>query len=325
MQNIDIMAATRSSINVISLNCKGIKGNLDYVEHLLQNECDLMFVCEDWLKSCDLYQMNSHFREQSYWCNLKSSVPADEVLAGQPGVGFVCRKREHCTIKNVPHDDNRISVIQKINNKIVLVTIVGVYLPFYCNSSIIEFSETLDKIHAVMESINSPVVLVGDMNAQLPQNSNLPVNWHKQRPFNRHSVLLYDFISDHNLISANFKFKQNANYTYFNSSARSYIDHMFVSENSHDKLVACTIIPFCEANLSDHLAMKLTMDLVIATPHMLKNNCNTLRSCIPKIDLSKTVNRNKYQKHLKRISRSNSMSDIDIYSCTDTSTCEHAQ
>ena len=44
----------------------------------------------------------------------------------------------------------------------------------------IEFSETLDKIHAIMESINSPVVLVGDMNAQLLQNSNLPVNWHKQ-------------------------------------------------------------------------------------------------------------------------------------------------
>ena len=55
-----------------------------------------------------------------------------------------------------------------------------------------------------MGSINSPVVLVGDMNAQLPQNSNLPVNWHKQRPYNRHSVLLYDFISDHNLISAEF-------------------------------------------------------------------------------------------------------------------------
>ena len=154
------------------------------------------------------------------------------------------------------------------------------------------------------------------------KKSNLPVNWHKQRPFNRHSVLLYDFISDHNLISANFKFKQKVNYTYFNSSARSYIDHIFVSENSHDKLVACTIIPFCEANLSDHLAMKLTIDLVIATPHMPENNCNTLRSCIPKIDLSKTVNRDKYLKHLKRISRNNSMSNIDIYSCTDTSTAQ---
>ena len=102
--------------------------------------------------------MNSHFREQSYWCNLKSSVPADEVLAGQPygGVGFVCRKREHCTIKDVPHDDNKISVIQIINNKNVLVTIVGVYFPFYCNSSIIEFSETLDKSMLLWGQLTHP-------------------------------------------------------------------------------------------------------------------------------------------------------------------------
>ena len=73
---------------------------------------------------------------------------------------------------------------------------------------------------------------------------------------------------------------------------------MFVFKNIHDKLVDCTIIPFCEANLNDHLAMKLTIDLVIVTPHMLENNSNTLRSCIPKIDLSKTVNRDKYLKHL---------------------------
>ena len=58
---------------------------------------------------------------------------------------------------------------------------------------------------------------------------------------------------------------------------------MFVSENSHDKLVACTIIPFCEANQSDHLAMQLTIDLVIATPHMPEYNCNTPRCAFPKL------------------------------------------
>ena len=30
---------------------------------------------------------------------------------------------------------------------------------------------------------------------------------------------------------------------------------MFASENSHDKLITCTIISFYEANLSDHLAI----------------------------------------------------------------------
>ena len=98
------MAAIRSTINIISLNCKGIKGNLDYVEHLLQNECDLMFVCEHWLKPCDLYQMNSHFREQSYWCNLKSSVPADKYwLDGHMEVLALCVANENTALSKMFH------------------------------------------------------------------------------------------------------------------------------------------------------------------------------------------------------------------------------
>ena len=69
------MAAIRSPINIISLNCKGFKGNLDYVEHLLQNECDLMFVCEHWLKPCDLYQMNSHLCQKITAIHLDRAFP----------------------------------------------------------------------------------------------------------------------------------------------------------------------------------------------------------------------------------------------------------
>ena len=34
------MATDASVINAIGFNCKGIKSNFNYVEHLLQNECD---------------------------------------------------------------------------------------------------------------------------------------------------------------------------------------------------------------------------------------------------------------------------------------------
>ena len=61
----------------------------------------VLFLCEHWLKPSELYETNNMFREQDLWCNLKSSVPADEILIGRPfgGVGFVCRKLKHCTIK----------------------------------------------------------------------------------------------------------------------------------------------------------------------------------------------------------------------------------
>ena len=56
---------------------------------------------------------------QFLWCNLNLSVPADEILIGRPfgGVGFVCQKLKHCTINEIPHEDNRLSVIQIVDNK----------------------------------------------------------------------------------------------------------------------------------------------------------------------------------------------------------------
>ena len=96
-----------------------------------------MFVCEHWLKPCGMYEANNSFRTDQYWCNLKSSMSADEVVTGHPygGVGFICKAPPNCIIKDVPQDDNRISVIQILNNATTILTLVGVYLPFYHTSS----------------------------------------------------------------------------------------------------------------------------------------------------------------------------------------------
>ena len=193
MASIDIS----SSIRIITLNCQGIKSNINYVNSLLLNECDMMFVCEHWLKPCDMYEANNSFRTDQYWCNLKSSMPADEVVTGCPygGVGFICKAPPNCIIKDVPQDDNRISVIQILNNATIILTLVGVYLPFYHTSSSVLYNEILDKVHGIMETAGSPVILLGDMNAQLPGQQNLAVKWYRDRKFNNHSLFLHDFLS----------------------------------------------------------------------------------------------------------------------------------
>ena len=126
-------------------------------------------------------------------------------------------------------------------------------MPYFCASSTPQYNETLDKIHAIAETVNSPIILLGDMNAHLPQQNNLSVNWYKQRPFNRHSVLLHDLLSEHSMLSAIFKFKQSLSYTYFNYTSRSYIDHILVSEGIYDNVISCAILPHSDDNLSDHL------------------------------------------------------------------------
>ena len=189
--------AHETHIDILSIICQGIK--------ILNNECDLMFVCEHWLKPCDLVEINSIFRNDNFWCNLKSSIPADQLLIGRPygGVGFICRKPLNCNIKEIPQEDDRIPVIQIVNNGQIRLTIVGTYLPFFSGTSREKYKETLDKIHAIIDNVDSPVILLGDMNAQLPQQQVLSANWYRQRPFNKHSVFLHDFLGDHNISLVN--------------------------------------------------------------------------------------------------------------------------
>ena len=122
---------------------------------------------------------NSIFRNENIWCNLKSSIPADQLLVGKPygDVGFICRKSLNCNTKEKPQDDNRISVMQIVNNGQIRLTIVGTYLPFFCCISSEKYDETLDKIHAIIDNVDSPVILLGVMNVPLPQQQVLCVSY----------------------------------------------------------------------------------------------------------------------------------------------------
>ena len=53
------------------------------------------------------------------------------------------------------------------------------------------------------------IMFLGDFNATLPQQRELSRNWYKMRPFNKHSLLLYDFLCDNDLLVCNFDFRQN--------------------------------------------------------------------------------------------------------------------
>ena len=68
---------------------------------------------------------------------------------------FFVRKNSKLHYKEISQEDNRLSVIQLINNKKVLVTLIGVYLPYFCASSTPQYNETLEKIHAIAETLNS--------------------------------------------------------------------------------------------------------------------------------------------------------------------------
>ena len=101
--------------------------------------------------------------------------------------------------------------------------------------------------------------------------SNLTTNWYKQRPFNRHSLLLRDLICDNNMISANYYYRQKLDYTYFKGHCRSYIDHIFTSEHLIDCLESCEIFDHYSYNTSDHLPVKVHINPIWAGGGGLSN------------------------------------------------------
>ena len=190
-----------------------------------------------------------------------------------------------------------------MNHGQITLTIVGIYLPFFSGTSFENYNETLDKIHAIIETLDSPVMLVGDMNAQLPQQQVLPVNWYRQRPFNKHSVFLHDFLCDHKMILANFHYKQNIKYTYFSGSSRSYIDHICVSENAIKKVTECIILPHHVDNVGDHLPVKVIIKLQCMPSSNEHNNDfrdDVMCKNINNIDWSKVTIRKQYLVNLKK-------------------------
>ena len=39
-----------TSLNIVGFNCRWINSNLNYIDFLLNFECNILFICEHWLK-----------------------------------------------------------------------------------------------------------------------------------------------------------------------------------------------------------------------------------------------------------------------------------
>ena len=132
------------------------------------------------------------------------------------GVGFICSRIPICHYRDIHVDDDRMLIIEVRNGESVILTIIGVYMPYFYSTStpIYMYSELLDKVHSLIDSAGSPVMLMGDMNATSPQTSQLSQNWYNARPFTSRSMLLYDLLCNNSLMSANFANKQSVDYIY---------------------------------------------------------------------------------------------------------------
>ena len=135
-------------------NCFGFKSSNDFVKNLCRRN-DVCFISEHWLKVCDITYVEQCFNDENYWCSLKSSMDPEVTQRGRSygGVGFICKKQNNISYRNVNVDSDRVSVVEVLYNHKTILTVVGVHMPFYnaLADQIALYAETIDIVQNVLE------------------------------------------------------------------------------------------------------------------------------------------------------------------------------
>ena len=245
-------------INFSSLNCKGLKGNLLYSQHLTEIS-DLTYFNETWTYPDDLNivkdiakSSNRHFYHKSDM----SSKARGRPFGGQLWFinklfkiiecNFLCRHSSYVNFS--------------INEFEFLC--VGLYMPFDNSkdraNSKATFEITLSRILALIErhkEKNIPIILMGDFNSDIHRN-------------NRFDVILKNFITDNNMILLDHINNNHITHTFTTAKINNTyfyhnLDHFILySKNSLKTLIDSNFLVFEDiANMSDHRAINYSFSL----------------------------------------------------------------
>ena len=186
------------------------------------------------------------------------------IMSGRPfgGTGFVWSKTLSSAVKlRGEYRHERVTVLQ-IDAKIGTILLINVYMPYFnTNDTVSQTSLYMDTLAIVASIMNdnphAKFILMGDMNCNIFSRNNL------------FSDLLIDFINDQNLhcvYELMQEFDTDVSYTRCNVKQNSFslLDYFFVSRGLIPYINNIEIVDSV-LNLSDHLPVKLSIDIDIVT------------------------------------------------------------
>lgn len=155
------------NITLITYNCKNVKRSLEGIRQLCRY-ADVIALQETWLLPCDLtFLAEVH---EDFGSTGTSAVDTSAgILRGRPfgGVAVLWRKSVFQCVSVVNCMNPRITAIRVVTNDRPLL-IFSVYMPTDCAENIIEFTDCLGTINAVIaESDVESAFILGDFNAHL--------------------------------------------------------------------------------------------------------------------------------------------------------------
>ena len=316
-------------LQTVNFNCNGIHSSINDIIDFFENIDDcVVFLSEHWLQNHELNDVQTLFKNEGYWSYFKSSVNPEEEPHGRPygGVGFVCKRQPTNSYSFRPKiiDNDRIAVLQLTSRGNALLNIIGVYLPYFNGrpEQTALYAETLEILQSVIDDCDdAPIIVLGDMNAPLPQAKSVLPQWYKNRPFNHNSLQLYDFMNDNELCVANFAFSQPVNYTYKKGKHRTYIDHVLVPKHFLQNIDKCTIMGSGDIPSSDHLPIVTVITLPTIQTSLGGTDNGVSVKTIPRLDWDSQDTRRLFQQNM-----SSSLADIgDIPSVQSIINIDDAQ
>ncbi len=166
---------------------------------------------------------------------------------GRPysGVAIICSSDSHFCYKELVSAWERFNAVMVSDHAdIPIQVMVNVYMPFYQNGNSHQtetFVATIDALQGFIDKhgATAPVKVFSDMNVQLPQSHVLGKRWFKDKGFNIHSSILYDFMEYNGFVAADFLSKQDYDYTFFCHTNAHFtcIDHVLIPKHV---ILSCT-------------------------------------------------------------------------------------
>ena len=258
--------STRSSscLTFASLNCDGVRRNVDYVKHVCDSlKPHILCLQETWVFECNDHFLASIHDDYSYICN-SAATPIDRYIAGHaPGGVAILTRTGLKNVRIVKTDSKRLCALTFDDHNVHFL-IVNVYMPvdsqiIRCNEVMYHddndddsnsFDVVINEIELLIESVVCDHVIVcGDFNAAFERN-------------NVQSNSLMEFITLNNLCVGWDAPNTAVVPTYVNTSLNhsSRIDHFIVDCCIFDN-IQCHEVTFDPMNLSSHALLVLGVNI----------------------------------------------------------------
>ena len=277
-------------LSCVSFNCKAFKSGSDYLAKLL-SENDILCLTETWLRPGELVGIKPWLQNHPLLCNSEYKIFAKSAMDdtanynGRPygGVCIIARKSDQLLFREIESPNPRIIQAGVHNIKGDLLQVIcNVYMP-YCDGSknIESLVDTIDELQITIDqySARCPVKLLGDFNCNVPRDAPDCSKWYKNRGYNSHSLIVYNFMVANNLVAIDRSFTQSIDYTYFCDKREvfSWLDHVMCFHYDMYSVTECIVVNREPDNDSDHLPIRFVFHVKDASDTLFKANMSADR------------------------------------------------